>query len=127
MATFNIIGSLTMIIVDKRKDISVLGSLGAGKKLINKLFLTEGMLISVAGGITGLIAGIVLVLLQQQFGLLKLGNEGGSFIIEAYPVSLQALDILLVFITVLIIGLLSSAYTVWQSLKRLGRETIRKS
>lgn len=127
MATFNIIGSLTMIIVDKRKDIAVLKSLGAGKTLIRKLFLAEGMLITVAGGITGLISGIILVLLQQYFGWLKLGNEGGSFIIEAYPVSLQINDVLMVFATVSLIGLLSSAFTVRQSLKRLGRDSIRNS
>lgn len=125
MATFNIIGSLTMIIVDKRKDIAVLKSLGAGKTLISKLFLAEGMLITVAGGITGLLGGIILVLLQQYFGWLKLGNEGGSFIIEAYPVSLQINDVFMVFTTVVLIGLLSSAFTVRQSLKRLGKESIR--
>ncbi|MDP3461664.1 MAG: FtsX-like permease family protein [Bacteroidales bacterium] len=126
MATFNVVGSLTMIIVDKRKDIAVLASLGAARQLIRKLFLTEGLLISLAGGVAGLVAGIIVVLIQQHFGLLKLGNEGGSFIIDAYPVDLHIMDVIAVFLTVFVIGLTSSAYTVFQSLKRMGDEKVVK-
>jgi lipoprotein-releasing system permease protein len=118
MATFNVIGSLTMLIVDKQKDTSVLKSFGAPDSLIRKLFLTEGILISVAGGLAGLVLGIVLVIMQQQFGLLKLGNGTGSFVIDAYPVHLALADVVSVFFIVTIIGGISSVYTVWQAMRR---------
>jgi len=125
MATFNVIGSLTMVILDKRKDISVLSGLGAAKRVIQKLFLTEGILISLAGGVAGLFLGVVVVLLQQHFGWLKLGGDSGSFIIDAYPVNLKLLDVIAVFVTVASIGLLSSAYTVRQALRRLQSDNLK--
>lgn len=118
MATFNVIGSLTMLIVDKQKDSSILKSFGATNLLIRKLFLTEGVLISVAGGLAGLLLGVILVLVQQKFGLLKLGGGSGAFVIDAYPVHLVFQDVLLVFIIVTFIGSVSSVYTVWQSMRR---------
>lgn len=112
MATFNVIGSLTMLIVDKQRDSDTLKKLGASNDLIRKIFLYEGLLISIAGGIIGLMLGIFVVWLQQYFGLIRLGNGSGSFVIDAYPVDLQGLDILLVMATVLAIGGISSFFTV---------------
>jgi lipoprotein-releasing system permease protein len=125
MATFNIIGSLTMLIVDKRKDIGVLRSLGAGPDMLHNLFLLEGVLITVIGGLAGLLAGAVLVLLQQHYGLLKLGGADGAFIIEAYPAHLKLTDLLAVFATVGMIGFLSSAYTVRQTVKKFQKIVIK--
>lgn len=118
MATFNVIGSLTMLIVEKQKDRIILHSLGAGKKLIRKLFITEGLLISLIGGLLGLLLGMVVILLQQQFGWLKLGGSG-AFVIDAYPVQLKLLDAIAVFLTVLVIGCMSSLITVFHALKNL--------
>ena len=101
MATFNVIGSLSMLIIDKRKDINVLKALGADKKLIRKIFINEGLMISVVGGILGLIIGIIAVLIQQHFGIIRLGNGDGNYIIEAYPVALEMADVVLVFITII--------------------------
>ncbi len=125
MATFNIIGSLTMLMVDKRKDIGILRSLGAGSALLRKLFLTEGMLITISGGLAGLLAGIILVLLQQHFGLLKLGGAEGAFIVDAYPVHLKWLDVCAVFATVSLIGFTSAFITVRQSVKKFRNEMIK--
>lgn len=121
MATFNIIGSLSMLIVDKRKDIQVLKFLGADKTFLSRLFLTEGMLIAVLGGMIGLLAGVFLVLLQQQFGLLKLGGEAGAFVIDAYPVQLKIQDVLLVLATVTTIGGFAAVFTVKMALKRIQK------
>lgn len=121
LATFNVIGSLTMLIVDKQKDIGILRKLGATPQLIKKLFLTEGVLITLTGGILGLVLGIIVVLIQQYFGVLKLGNETGTFIIDAYPVELKFLDIIKVFGVVFVIGWLSSVYTVRQIIKRFEK------
>jgi lipoprotein-releasing system permease protein len=121
LATFNVIGSLTMLIVDKRKDIGILRKLGAAPQLIKKLFLTEGILITLTGGILGLLLGIIVVLVQQYFGVLKLGNETGTFIIDAYPVDLKVSDIIKVFGVVFVIGWLSSVYTVRQIIKRFDK------
>ncbi|MCK9449554.1 MAG: ABC transporter permease [Bacteroidales bacterium] len=118
MATFNIIGSLTMLMIDKQKDSSVLKSFGASDHLIRRIFLSEGMLIAVAGGLSGLASGIILVVAQQKFGLLKLGGGSGTFIIDAYPVQLLASDVLLVFLLVLLIGGASTIYTVWQTMRK---------
>jgi len=90
IATFNVIGSLSMLIIEKKKDIAVLWSLGASQKLVKRIFTFEGMLISVVGGVAGLILGGLLAWLQQQFGIIKLG--GGSYIIDAYPVKVEIMD-----------------------------------
>ncbi len=118
MATFNVIGSLSMLIIEKRKDISVFKAMGADKKLIKKIFINEGLLISVVGGILGLIIGIIAVLIQQHFGVIRLGN-GGSYIIDAYPVALEMLDVVLVFITITIIGSIASFFTATRSIDKM--------
>lgn len=106
IAIFNIIGSLTMLVIDKRKDIAILNSLGASKKLINRIFLLEGLMISLVGCITGLLIGTIFCLLQQHFGLISMGD--GNLLIDAYPVEIRFLDYLLVCLTVFIISFIAS-------------------
>ena len=119
IAVFNIVGSLTMLIIEKDEDIKILKSLGGNNKFITKIFLFEGWLITLVGAISGLILGLVICLLQQHFGLLKLGSTPGAFVIEAYPVSVQFLDIVLIFITVNLIGFLAVLYPINNLRKRL--------
>jgi lipoprotein-releasing system permease protein len=107
MATFNSIGALSILIIDKKEDIRTLSQLGASEKLIKYIFITEGWLINVIGAIGGLILGIGICLIQQHFGLLKLGN-GTEYIISSYPVAVQVLDILLVSVMVLLLSLISA-------------------
>ncbi len=111
VASFNIIGSLTMLIIDKKDDIATLGSLGANYALIKRIFLLEGWLISITGSFFGIILGSGVALIQEKFGLIKLGGSG-SFVIDAYPVDIQLTDILLIWITVLSIGYLAALYPV---------------
>lgn len=107
IAAFNIIGSLTMLILEKRKDIGILWSMGASQKTIQTIFLFEGLLISIGGAMLGLLLGGLVCWLQIRFGLISIQAEG-TFIIDAYPVALNAFDFLLVGITVFIIGLITS-------------------
>ena len=118
IATFNVIGSLSMLILDKKKDIAVLSSMGANKKLIKRIFLTEGLLISVIGAILGLTFGGILCWLQQRFGIISLGPGDGSFVVDAYPVQTQILDFVYVFITVFLIGLAATLVPVKQISKK---------
>ena len=118
MATFNMIGALSMLITDKRKDISVLKAMGADTNLIKKIFFNEGLLVSVVGGLLGLLLGIIAVLTQQYFSIIRLGN-GGSYIIDAYPVALQLADVALVFFTITTIGSLASFFTANKSIKNM--------
>lgn len=121
MATFNVIGSLTMLVVDKQKDTQILRQLGASNTFISRLFLMEGLLISTAGGLIGLVLGVFLVWLQEFFGLIRLGDGTGAFIIDAYPVDLQMTDVLSVLLTVLVIGGLSSFLTVQRLSRKINR------
>ena len=105
IATFNIIGSLSMIIIEKQQDINLFGNLGATEKSIKKIFRAEGFLISAFGAVAGMVLGIIIVLVQQQFGILKLGT---GFITNAYPVELQFVDVLLVMVVVLGMGALAA-------------------
>jgi len=102
VAAFNIIGSLTMLVIEKKKDISILKTMGADQSLIKKIFLSEGLLLSFISCAAGFILGITVILLQWKFHLLKMG--GDSFVIDAYPVQLKVTDLVLVFFTVMIIG-----------------------
>ena len=111
IASFNIIGSLTMLIIDKKEDISILQSMGADKSLISNIFLFEGWSISILGSILGTIAGIILCKAQMAYGFVKL-QGGNSFIIDAYPIKIIPLDIIVVFISVLLIGFLASWFPV---------------
>ncbi len=107
VASFNVIGSLTMLIIDKKKDIAILKSMGATMQTIKNIFLLQGMLISAYGAIGGIITGLIICFIQEKFGVIGLGSAG-SFVIDAYPVKIIALDIVYVFATVLLIGFIAS-------------------
>lgn len=117
LATFNVVGSLSMLMIDKRKDTEILKSMGADNHLIQKIFMNEGLLISVAGGVIGLLLGIVLVLLQQRFGFVKFGG-GGNYIVDAYPVMLKLKDVILIFTTIFVVGCTSAFLTVRHAMRR---------
>ncbi len=107
IAAFNVIGSLTMLVIEKTRDIRILYSMGAAKKTIQKIFLTEGILISLGGALAGIFLGGIVSWLQMEFGLISIQAEG-TFIIDAYPVELQWPDLVLVAFTVFCIGMLAS-------------------
>jgi lipoprotein-releasing system permease protein len=113
IASFNIIGSLSMLIIDKKKDIVTLRNMGANSRLIERIFLAEGWLISLIGSVLGMILGTSVSWVQQHFGLIKLSGSG-TFVIDAYPVKIEMVDILLIWITVLLIGLIAARYPVKQ-------------
>lgn len=119
IACFNIIGSLSMLIIDKREDVVTLRNLGASDRQITRIFLFEGRMISLIGAIIGLIIGLLLCWLQQQYGIVRLGSSEGSFVVNAYPVSVHPTDIILVFITVLTVGFISVWYPVRYFSRRL--------
>ena len=112
LASFNMIGSLSILIVEKVKDIATLKSMGANVPVVRRIFLKQGLLISLISGGTGLIIGFVVLWLQQTYGLVQLGSTQGDFIINAYPVRMQLFDFIYVFLTVQLIGLLASWYPV---------------
>ena len=114
IATFNIIGSLSMIIIEKKDDIALFKSLGATPKQTQQLFVLEGTLISALGIVIGTIFGIGIVLLQQYFGLIKIGT---GYVAQVYPVELQLFDVIAVIITVLIMGYVSALYTAKSQLR----------
>lgn len=118
MATFNVIGSLSMLIIEKKKDTSTLRAMGSDNSLIRSIFTHEGMIISVVGGIIGLILGIIAVLLQQYVGIIRLGDGTGSYIVEYYPVALQLKDVLIVLATITIIGGIAAFSTVKVSMRK---------
>ena len=125
LATFNVVGSLSMLMIDKRKDTEILKAMGADNSLIQRIFLNEGLLISVAGGIIGLLLGIVLVLLQQQFGFIKFGTGGGNYVVDAYPVLLKLKDVLLIFATILVVGCTSALLTVRHAMRKADNQKSR--
>ena len=119
IACFNIIGSLSMLIIDKRQDVVSLRNLGATERQISQIFLFEGRMISVIGALIGIAAGLLLCWLQQQYGLVRLGTSEGSFVVDAYPVSVHPSDVIIVLVTVLVVGFLSVWYPVRYFSKRL--------
>ena len=123
IACFNVIGSLSMLIIDKRADVVTLRNLGANDETIKRIFLLEGCLISFMGALVGVVLGVALCLVQQEFGLISLGSgdSAGAFVIDAYPVSVHVGDVVLVLCTVLLVGYLSVLYPVrYLSRKLLG-------
>jgi lipoprotein-releasing system permease protein len=106
IAAFNMIGALTMLVLEKQKDISVLHALGASRGFIQKIFLSEGMVLAITGGVLGMLLALLLAFLQVKFEIIKL--QGGSFLIDYFPVKLRAADFLLVSATVFVIALLAS-------------------
>ena len=119
VACFNIIGSLSMLIIDKRNDVVTLRNLGATDRQIVRIFLFEGRMISAIGAVVGIAVGLLLCWLQQQYGIVGLGSSSGSFVVDSYPVSVHPWDIILVFVTVLIVGFLSVWYPVRYFARRL--------
>ncbi len=119
IACFNVIGSLSMLILDKKEDVVTLRNLGADDRLIRRIFLFEGRLISLFGALIGIVLGLGLCFIQQKFGLITLGGGGGQFIVDAYPVSVHFWDVVLVFVTVLSVGFFSVWYPVRYLSKRL--------
>ena len=119
VACFNIIGSLSMLIIDKRDDVVTLRNLGASDSQIVRVFLFEGRMISAAGAVLGIALGLLLCWLQQTFGLVRLGSTSGSFIIDAYPVSVHPEDVALIFVTVLAVGFAAVWYPVRYFARRL--------
>ena len=121
IACFNVIGSLSMLIIDKRDDVVTLRNLGANDRRIVRIFLFEGRLISFIGAVSGIVLGVLLCWLQQTFGLISLG-AAGSFIVDAYPVRVHWEDVALIFFTVLAVGFLS----VWYPVRYLSRRLLSK-
>lgn len=121
IACFNVIGSLSMLIIDKSDDVVTLRNLGASDRQIVRIFLFEGRMISFFGAFAGVVLGLLLCWLQQEYGLIALGSSG-SFVVDAYPVSVHASDVLLIFITVLLIGFLS----VWYPVRFLSKRLLNK-
>ncbi|HEY8955290.1 FtsX-like permease family protein [Chitinophaga sp.] len=118
IAAFNMIGSLYMLVIEKQKDITILKAMGARKSLIMRIFLAEGLIIAGIGTALGFGLGTTFCLLQQHFGIIKL--EGTSFLVDSYPVSMHAADFVLVFITIMIIGIAAS----WYPARRAAVEAI---
>lgn len=119
VACFNIIGSLSMLIIDKKDDVVTLRNMGATDKQITRIFLFEGRMISAIGAVAGILLGLLLCWLQQEYGLVALGQSSGSFVVDAYPVSVHPEDIALVFLTVVAVGFASVWYPVRYFAKRL--------
>ena len=121
VASFNIIGSISMLIIDKKDDVVTLRNLGATDRQITKIFLLEGRLISVFGAVVGILVGLLLCWLQQQFGLVALGQSSGTFVVDAYPVSVHPEDVAVIFFTVILVGFIAVWYPVRYFSKRLLR------
>lgn len=117
IAIFNIVGSLTMLVIDKKKDIAILSSLGADRSLIRNIFFSEGMMISLIGCVFGMLVGITFCVLQQKFGFIKMGVE--NLITNAYPITIQWTDSFLVFSTVIVISVLASFIASHLSVKQV--------
>ena len=120
VACFNIIGSLSMLIIDKRDDVQTLRNLGANDRQISRIFLFEGRFIAVIGAVVGITLGLLLCWLQQRYGLVSLGETSGSFVVNAYPVSVHYSDVVIIFFTVIAVGWLA----VWYPVRYLSRRLL---
>lgn len=123
IACFNIIGSLSMLIIEKRENMETLRSLGATDNIITNIFVFEGSVISTIGAVGGIAIGLVVCLLQQEYGLLAMGSETDDFIINSYPVKVEAKDIITIFGTVIFVGLAA----VWIPVKMLTKRFITRN
>ena len=119
VACFNIIGSISMLIIDKKEDVATLRNLGANNKQISRIFLFEGRMIATAGAVLGILLGLLLCWMQKTFGLVGLGGSSGSFVVDSYPVSVYFWDIVLVLFTVIAVGWVAVWYPVRHLSKRL--------
>lgn len=122
LAIFNLVSSLSMLIIDKSNDIKILQNLGADNNLILKIFLAEGWLISLLGAFSGIILGLIVCYIQIYFGVLKLGGTPGTFIIDAYPVKVLFSDILFILLTVCLLGFLITLYPINNLREKLKRD-----
>ena len=120
VACFNIIGSLSMLIIDKRDDVQTLRNLGADDRQISRIFLFEGRFIAVIGAVIGIGLGLLLCWLQQRYGFVALGESSGSFVVNAYPVSVHYTDVIVIFFTVIAVGWLA----VWYPVRYLSRRLL---
>lgn len=118
VACFNIIGSLSMLMIDKQDDVDTLRSLGANDQQVRQIFVFEGWLISGFGAAAGIVLGVVLCWVQQTFGVIKLTGAQGAFVVESYPVSVHGMDILLTFGTVLLV----SVFAIWLPVKKMTKQ-----
>ena len=107
VACLNIIGSLSMLMIEKREDVSTLSALGSTEGQVRRIFMFEGMLIVAGGAFVGMFLGLALCLVQQHFGFIRMGQSEGSFIIDAYPVVVEWPDLFLILLTVLLLGSIS--------------------
>lgn len=123
VACLNIIGSLSMLMIEKQDNIQTLSALGSTNTQIRRIFILEGMLIILGGAIIGLIIAIILCLAQQHFGFIRMGQSDGSFIIDAYPVVIQWTDILYILGTVLILGILSVYWATRRTPLNVNKDT----
>jgi ABC-type lipoprotein release transport system permease subunit/ABC-type Zn uptake system ZnuABC Zn-binding protein ZnuA len=125
LALFNVLSSLAILMIEKEADIAKLRSIGANSRLINKIFLFEGWMISFLGGVIGVLSGILLCFLQQRFGFISLGETAGVLVIDAYPIEIEWTDVLTVFVTVLATGFLAVLYPVhYMSKKWLNKGVV---
>lgn len=120
IAVFNLVGSLSMLIVEKNEDIKSLRNMGADNRLIARIFLFEGWLIAFFGILSGIVVGLALCLFQQHFGLLKLSDVPGAYIVDAYPVIVRLWDIVVVFSVVSFISMLTVFYPIYNLRKKLN-------
>ena len=122
VACFNIIGSLSMLIIDKKNDVETLRCLGASDKQISNIFMLEGRMITLIGAVIGVLFGLLLCWLQQEYGFVRLGSSSGSFVVDAYPVSVHYVDVAIVLLTVIIVGWLA----VWYPVRYMSRRLLEK-
>lgn len=120
IACFNIVGSLSMLIIEKRDNMNTLRSMGADRKTIANIFVYEGVIISAIGAVSGILLGVALCLAQQQFGFISMGGNTGEFIVDSYPVEIDAGDVLTTFATVIAVGIAA----VWLPVKLLTRRFV---
>ena len=123
IAAFNVISSLSLLIIEKNDSIHTFRNLGASDQQISRIFITEGILISLAGAVAGIIIGIILCFLQQEFGIIKLSGNPNAVIVQSYPVRLLWSDIVVVFGLVSVVGLLTSLVTAVLMRSRLKRQS----
>ena len=123
IAAFNVVGPLSILIIEKKNDIKILKSMGAADETIAKIFLFEGWLISFSGIIIGVVLGVAISFLQQHFGLLKLGGTPGAYLVDAYPVIVKATDVLLTFVIVCVICISAIIYPIHNLKKQLSAKT----
>jgi len=124
IATFNLIGALLMLALEKSKDMAILISMGAKPKMVQRIITYEGLILSLSGALIGLVLGGIICWLQIHFGFVKLGGENSTFVVNAYPVAFEPLDFVLVFVTVVVLGYLASWYPARMANKKIGVDVL---